>query len=206
MQIKLIVVAVFALAVTAAPSVFAGTSRDSVEIDGLVLSRCGSQDVMLTGTVSSGRADRLVVTLDGQQVLELNSPNGNWATELINVNPGQHTVTATVRQAVVLDDAVRISEVSEVEEVTDTMEFTVANCPEETPGEETDCCPGPDPITEPEVKGQVKAAVSAKASPSPEVKLEKLPSAGFDVTALMHTLSLWTGSMAVAGLALRKVI
>lgn len=106
----------------------------SVTITERSYSLCGTQQVPITGTVTPGY--RLSVTLNGSPV-NITITSGNWAsTALQTVNPGTHTVVAEI--------AFGNNGSSEI--IRDEKQFTIAECGTGGPGDEKDCCPGPDPV------------------------------------------------------------
>ncbi len=124
-------------------------TENSIEIDSVVFSRCGEQFVYTSGTATYGPdADHLLVDIDGVHVFNLGTQT-SWVTGLTKLAPGNHVVTARIHNT--------------DESFTDTSKtFEVPSCEpapnvnnDNDPGDEQDCCPGPDEpeAPTPKVKG-----------------------------------------------------
>jgi hypothetical protein len=127
---------------------FAGQSQaqaagESVYVNGVVLSRCGTQQVPITGTAAYSGAPHLSVLVDGVERFHDHSGAANWSAGLISLGVGQHTVTATVYNA---GEGGHYSAAA-----SHSLVFSVPACQTESfdgtggGNEGPDCCPGKDP-------------------------------------------------------------
>lgn len=125
----------------------AKAAGETVLVDGVVLSRCGTHQVPITGTATYTAASHLVVRVDGVERLHSHDGSANWSAGLITLGVGQHTATATVYADSEESHGAVLA--------THSISFTVVACqPASTgPGDEKDCCPGKDP--EEQMEGKV---------------------------------------------------
>lgn len=133
-------------------------AEHSVVIDGVVLSRCGEQNIAFSGVATYGAgAQHLLVDLDGTRVANLGTTI-SWLVMFESVPVGTHTLTA------------RVHDVAPDLNATDILQFEVLPCQTEQKddsnnSEEPDCCPGKDPEVTPPVKAKVKGTTTkVKAS------------------------------------------
>ena len=137
----------------------AGVTNNSVLIHETVLSRCGNHQVAFSGVASYGQGkQQLLVDLDGVPVLNSFAKPLNW-TVLVNVTTGYHVLTARVHDPDISKtvDYALVLNIASCENNDGEGEGSTGGS--EGPGDETDCCIGPDPIVEqpktpvPQVKG-----------------------------------------------------
>jgi len=173
---------VFGAPVATTQMVLAST-ENSVSIDQLVMSRCGTQYVYASGAATYGPiASHLLVDFDGVHAFNL-AKQENWTTGLIELNPGDHVVTARIHNT---DGS-----------VTDTAKkLTVPECPKEDagPGDEQDCCPGPDPVvSEPRqaAKPRVKGATTKAVGPVTLAELRPLNEVFYSVFGRIPVFAEW---------------
>jgi hypothetical protein len=139
-------------------------TENSVAIDQLVLSRCGQQYAYASGSATYGpKADYLMVDIDGVHAFNLGQKDF-WTTDLVELNPGRHTVTARIHN-------------TDLTFTDTTSHFTVPECQQSGggasdggKGKEGDCCPGPDPFEvptkkAPQVKGVKRGVALSALSP-----------------------------------------
>lgn len=147
---------------------FASNDVDSISINPVSVSGCGSQSVTMSGTgMYSDPVQHLVVTLNGTQVIHDHREPETWSTGPHTVGVGNHTVVATIYDHMEGDG-------HEDQRAQDTKTFTVPSCtqsggsPASSGGTSGsgDCCPSPDPV-QPSVKkaGRVKGAATSGKLP-----------------------------------------
>jgi len=137
--------------ILASQTVLAET-QNTVHVDQLVLSRCGTQYVYASGSATYGpKAHYLLIDINGAHAFNV-AKQTFWTTGLVKLDPGQHIVTARIHN-------------TDGTHTDTTRQFTVPDCPQADPGDEQDCCPGPDPVvSEPKPKPPRVKAISAVRS------------------------------------------
>jgi len=122
-------------------------TANSVEIDSIVLSRCGEQSVYASGTATYGpTADRLLVDIDGTHAFNLGTQT-SWVTGFALLTPGPHVITARIHNTDgTFTDTNKAFEVPSCEPTpTPTPTPSPTPNPDQGPGDEQDCCPGQNP-------------------------------------------------------------
>jgi hypothetical protein len=167
-MMKQLVALSLALAFALAPAAQAD-GVDSISIDDIIISGCGEQEVVFTGSATySESTQHLVVELDGVGLVHDHQEPADWSTGPVTVSEGDHTLTATV-----YDKSDHV-----VVRASDSKNFSTA-CEGEGDegssegsdnGGEGDCCPGPDPedsasAVKAAVKGAVKAGLPESLKP-----------------------------------------
>lgn len=147
-------------------SVAFASDVDSVSINPVSVSGCGTQSVTISGTgMYSEPVQHLVVTLDGTELTDNHSEPETWNAGSFSVGTGSHTVVATIYDHMEGDG-------HEDQVAQDTKTFTVPSCDQGGSSGSSgssgsgDCCPGPDPV-EPSVKkaGRVKGVATGGKLP-----------------------------------------
>lgn len=162
---RILLLSIIISPITPAAQAQQSETPSSLVIDSLILSRCGTQFAYASGTASYSTTDAyLSVRINGTDVLNTASKPAAWVSNLLQVSPGTHLVTARIATDGTLATILAV----------ESRTFTVPECSSSDPGDEKDCCPGPDPAAPSEQKGKVAGiTTSAKEVRKSTPQIEK---------------------------------
>lgn len=146
------------------PQNVANAAADTVLIDSLVVSRCGDQQSYASGSATYADTTRhLIVQVDNTKIYDTFTMPAVWVTPLFPTTVGTHTIKATLYAAVSGSDETIVAQAEK------TLVIPACSTPAD-PGDEKDCCPGPDPVVNETKATQNKGKTAKKVAGITQVK------------------------------------